>query len=338
MSHLPLGTALLSVLLSGSIEVGAAPARAAEPADARPAAGRQSAKGTAPKAGDAAKAGGTPKADASPKNPYLRLLRSAAGTPIALQTAIVRFVPRDCGQTSPTVDLVAAVHVAEPSYYRQLNRAFDDYDAVLYELVAPPGTKIPEGGIDPNRHPVSALQNAMKNMLQLEFQLNAVRYNRPNMVHADMSPDQFAKSMSDKGESLWTMFLRMMGYALAKQAQDPNSGNDFSLLIALFDPHRALALKRVLAEQFEDMEGSLTALEGPQGSTLISERNKVAIGVLKKQIKAGKIRLAIFYGAGHMGNMEERLRDELDLVPINTHWLTAWDMADSSMALKPARK
>jgi hypothetical protein len=271
-------------------------------------------------------------AKAEEKKPqYLRLVRDAAGTPTSMEVAIVRFVPRDCGQTSPTIDLVGAVHIAEPSYYRQLNHEFEGYDVVLYELVAPPGTKIPEGGVDPNRNVLSAVQNAMKNMLQLEFQLNAVRYTPPNMVHADMSPEQFSKSMENRGESIMAIFVRMMGYAIAKQTKDPTGNSDFGLLMALFDPNRALALKRVLADQFEDMEGSLNAVEGPNGSTLISERNKVALEGLRKQIKAGKKKIAIFYGAGHMPNMERRLRDDFDLTPISTRWLTAWDM-------KPAPK
>jgi len=266
------------------------------------------------------------------KTRYLRLVRDAKGTPSTMEVAIVRFKPRDAAKSSPTVDLVAAVHVAEPTYYRQLNQEFDSYDVVLYELVAPEGTKIPEGGVDPNRNPVSSIQNGMKEMLKLEFQLNAVRYNRPNMVHADMSPDQFAKSMADRGESLLTIFMRMLGYAMAKQTKDPHGGNDLSLLLALLDPNRSQALKRVLAEQFEDMEGSLMALEGPAGSTLISQRNRVAIDVLKQQIKAGKQKIAIFYGAGHMPNMEQRLRDELDLAPVSTRWLIAWDMRESAKA------
>jgi hypothetical protein len=85
-------------------------------------------------------------------------------------------------------------------------------------------------------------------------------------------------------------------------------------------------MKRVLAEQFEDLEGSLTAISGPEGSTLISERNKVALAVLRKQIGAGKRKLAIFYGAGHMFDFEERLHDDFGLAPVSTRWLTAWDL------------
>jgi hypothetical protein len=81
-----------------------------------------------------------------------------------------------------------------------------------------------------------------------------------------------------------------------------------------------------MAEQFQDMEGSVLAIGGPEGSTLIQERNKVALQVLRKQLAAGKKRIAIFYGAGHMSDFEQRLRDEFDLAPINTRWLVAWDM------------
>ena len=35
-----------------------------------------------------------------------------------------------------TVDLVAAIHIADKSFFRALDDSFSDYDAVLYELVA----------------------------------------------------------------------------------------------------------------------------------------------------------------------------------------------------------
>ena len=51
-------------------------------------------------------------------------------------------------------------------------------------------------------------------------------------------------------------------------------------------------------------------MEGPKGSTLISGRNKVALDVLRKEIAAGKKKIAIFYGAGHMPDFQKRLRDD----------------------------
>ena len=55
----------------------------------------------------------------------------------------------------------------------------------------------------------------MKNVLKLEFQLDCIDYSVPNMVHADMSPEEFSQSMKDRGESFLKMFLRAMGQAMA---------------------------------------------------------------------------------------------------------------------------
>lgn len=261
------------------------------------------------------------------KPQFLRLTRTAEGDALALESAIVRYVPRDCGREGPTVDLVAAVHVAEASYYDELNRRFRDYDAVLYELVAPEGTRVPKGGPSTGGSTVSMLQTMMTRVLELDFQLNKVDYTANNFVHADMTPEKFAATMKDRGESVFQIFFRMMGYAMAKQSDREAFGGDLRLLAALFDKNRGLAMKRLLAEEFQDMEGSLAAINGPDGSTLITERNKVALTVLQKQIDAGRKKLAVFYGAGHMFDFEQRLRDDFGLIPLETTWLTAWNLA-----------
>lgn len=255
---------------------------------------------------------------------FIRLVRDESDVPMSMEVAIVRCTPRGDRRGKATVDLVGAVHVAEKSYYEQLNRAFRKYDAVLYELVAPEGTKVPKGGGSSN-HPVSLLQNGMKSILKLEFQLDAIDYGRENMIHADMTPDQFAKSMQRRGETMFTMFLRMMTYAMAQQQGSKVS--DTQLLLALFQKDRALALKRVLAEQFEDMGGSFAALDGPNGSAIITDRNGVALEVLREQLDKGKRKIAIFYGAGHMDDFLKRLDKDFDLTPARTRWLVAWDLS-----------
>jgi len=161
----------------------------------------------------------------------MRLARDKANLPLALETAIVRCAPVDGNRPSPTVDLVAAVHIADSAYYRQLNREFSGYDAVLYELVAPENANVPRKGDASNNHPITLLQNGMKDVLELEFQLKGIDYTPKNMIHADMSPDQFYKSMQDRGEGMMTILVRMMGYALARQNQDfgEASGADWLL-------------------------------------------------------------------------------------------------------------
>ncbi len=256
---------------------------------------------------------------------FTRLSRSDDGVPIALEAAIVRFAPVDCGKDGPTVDLVSALHVAERAYFEELNRRFEEYDIVLYELVAPEGTVVPKGGVPRGSSPVSMLQTTMTDVLELEFQLNGIDYTVDNFVHADMTPERFAESMRQRGESVFKTFFRMLGHAMSKQ-ESAGAGSDLRLFLALFQKDRAMALKRVLAEEFQNMDGTLTAINGPDGSTLITERNKVALEVLRKQIDAGHKKLAIFYGAGHMPDFVERLRQDFALAPLETTWITAWDL------------
>ena len=54
-------------------------------------------------------------------------------------------------------------------------------------------------------------------MLGLEHQLDCIDYTKKNFVHADMSPEEFNKSMTERGESFMQMFLKMMGQSMAQQ-------------------------------------------------------------------------------------------------------------------------
>ena len=263
----------------------------------------------------------------APPARFLRVSQDEDQSPRALEVAIVRF-ERPAGKRPPvTVDLVGAVHVADADFFSALNERFKHYDAVLYELVAPEGTKVSRESAG-NGSPVSAIQNGMTGLLELQFQLKGIDYNQDNMVHADMSPEQFAQSMRDRGESILGIIVRTMGYSLAQQSKGAGGATDAQLMLALLSKNRAMALKRILAQQFEDLEGSVNVLNGEHGSTLITERNKVALEVLREQIAAGKRKLAIFYGAGHLPDFEKRLREDFQLVPKKTTWLVAWDLTD----------
>src|SRR5215212_4290009 len=84
-------------------------------------------------------------ADAAAEKPrFLRLTRDEKKTPQALETAIVTYVPVDPAKGDITVELVGAVHIGDKAYYEALNKEFEQYDALLYELVAPENTKVPK--------------------------------------------------------------------------------------------------------------------------------------------------------------------------------------------------
>jgi hypothetical protein len=275
-----------------------------------------------------APASSTAKQKSAEKRNYVRVKYDEHNNPLALETSIVHLVPADNSHPGLTVDLVSAVHVAEPGYYEELNKRFDNYDVVLYELVAPEGTVIPKGGLERNRNPLSALQNGMKDLLELEYQLSGIDYTKKNFAHADLSPDQFSQSMKDKGESFWSIFLRLMAAGMVQQANNPGNADELDILLALFDHDRALKLKRIMAEEFTDLDTIMTAFNGPDGSTLITERNKAALKVLGQEIAAGKKKIAIFYGGGHMPDMEPRAIADFHLKRDGQEWLEAWNLRE----------
>lgn len=266
---------------------------------------------------------------------WVRVERDDEGEPLAMETAVVRFVPadaynpdKDADDYDAYVDLVGAVHIGDQSYYDELNRRFRDYDAVLYELVAAKGTVVPRGRGTSNSHPLGALQNAMKSMLEVEHQLEQIDYTRPNFVHADLSPDEFFKSMEDRDETFLQLYFRIMGASLAQQSQQKaeDGSPEVEFMAALLASDRARRFKVMLAKQFEGMESLMLALGGPDGSTLITARNTRALDVLEDRLDEGDDKLAIFYGAGHLADMTEQLEKRFDMRPVSCDWLEAWDL------------
>jgi len=262
---------------------------------------------------------------------FVRVVRDADGEPAALETSVVRYrlVPPEGSrrpQAEITVDLVSAVHLGSPRYYDTLDRLFRNYDAVLYELVAPENARVPEPGRKPSGT-IGQAQAGLTRLLGLSFQLDEVDYRAPNFVHADLTPRQFDEAMRRRGESWWSMFMTLMRESMARQpaaeAEEVGLGELFS---ALFGDHREIRLRRLMAVQFSDMDVLTAAFGGEKGSTLLSDRNAAAIDVLRRELARGRRRMAIFYGAAHMPDFDTRLRREFGLVPDESEWIEAWDL------------
>ncbi len=252
---------------------------------------------------------------------FVRIQKNDDDRPTMLQTAIARYVAADGRDLQ--IDLIGAVHIGEGSYYEELNEQFKKYDALLYELVAPEGTRIPQGAKGTGSA-VGGLQSGMKDMLELEFQLEKIDYSPENFVHADMTPEEFAQDMRDSGDSFLHMFARAMGQGLVQQSKGKTS--DTALMMAMFSKDRALKMRQIFASQIEEMDGQMRAIEGPNGSTLISRRNAKAFEVLADQIKQGRKRIGVFYGAGHLDDMHKRLVDEFNMKFDSIEYLDAWNL------------
>jgi hypothetical protein len=233
------------------------------------------------------------------------------------------------------VQLVGAVHIADPGYYESLNKLFEGYDALLYEMVKPkdmgaPGRDAAQAnGISL----VHILQKGMKTFLDLDYQLDGIDYTKKNFVHADLTAEEFNRMQDERGESIFGLMLQQMIKEMMKgdngKAQDMDP---MELLAALSSEDGARQLKLLLAKQFENMDEMVAGLEGPKGSVLVTERNKACLKVLKEQMALGKKNIGIFYGAAHMKDMEKRMMEEMGFKRTAVEWRVAWDMSPKGAA------
>ena len=101
-------------------------------------------------------------------NPYIRIVKGEDKKPLALETSVIRFEGREGTKyAGRIVDLVGVIHIGQAGYYEELDGRLKSYDAVLYELVAPDGTRIRPEDLEKRRSVLASVQSGMKEMLEL---------------------------------------------------------------------------------------------------------------------------------------------------------------------------
>lgn len=238
-----------------------------------------------------------------------------------LDAAIVEYV-NPAGQH---VSLVSAVHVADADYFRQLQEKFRSYEVVLYELIMPRGATPPSPGHYRSRSGLSWIQLFMRDKLKMEFQLDGIDYRADNFVHADMSVEDFQRLQQERGESMLGLMFRS-AMSEMKRKKDPNEPPPLSLgevLMAGKSPDPSREYRLILGRQFASLDRQLAGMEGPNGSVILSERNKTALAALDQTLALGHKNIAIYFGAGHMIGIEKGLF-ERHFQPVGVQWLHAW--------------
>jgi hypothetical protein len=254
---------------------------------------------------------------------YVRVQKDDKGRVVSMDTSTITFTKKLPDGTELVVELIGVVHIGEEDYFAAFNEQFKKYDALLYELVAPEGTRV-ERRADDGMNPVAALQKGMMSALGLQFQLEHIDYSPSNFVHADMTPEEFGQSMTENNESVAKMFFRTLGMSAAMGG----SGGEAEMLRAMLSSSedRIYRLRRSAANQLIKMDVGMKAWEGDNGSTIITHRNGKAFKVLQQQIDAGKKKVGVFYGAGHLPDMERRLIEDFGMTPGEPQWQRAWKL------------
>lgn len=131
------------------------------------------------------------------------------------------------------------------------------------------------------------------------------------------------------GETFEQIMLRELIRAITNPpplkpgATDEDSTDD--LINVMTKPDMERQIKVVIARQLGQIDLSAMGLDGPNGSVLVTERNKAALKVLSDTMAAGKKKIAIFYGAAHMTDMTTHL-EAMGFSPVTTRWNLAWDL------------
>lgn len=272
--------------------------------------------------------------DQKPIKNFIKVNKNEAGEITGLFTPVIRYtaIEKAAEGVTPrniTLDIIGAVHVGETSYYEELNSHFKNYDAVLYELVAPDNKLVPE-----NKEPGLIAQLA-KQCLRLDHQLMVIDYNAKNFVHADFTIGEFKEAMAKNGDDAYTIagsFLVEMMRNQNKAAYQAKNGIkpkapvsvDVDLMAILSgDQTQALKIKRMMAAQLAE-QGAETGFGSVLGTYLVDKRNDDALETLRHEMKS-KLNLALFYGAAHIPDFDKKLRAE-GFTRGETKWLLAWDM------------
>ena len=255
----------------------------------------------------------------------------------------------------PKVRLVAAIHIADREYYRQVQRILDGDAITLFEGVSNKKDDFKKQG--PVRRP-EALYTKMADALGLISQYEGIDYRREHFHNADLTQGEMLARL--RGETLTTPKPegpdQVLG-APAKQAEAKyqaltevmNGGGltgvmaNIGLAFIKHNPRlRATMLLGIIGTDPTASEQAMAKqLGGESGRRIarliVEERNQEAVSGLRRfigQRKAGET-IALFYGAAHLEGIEDALVRRFGYVPESTEWLVAVKVDPEEAGLTP---
>jgi hypothetical protein len=287
-------------------------------------------------------------------SPYVRVSNADTNL-LELQIAVRKFVPSR--RQGPAIWLAGVSHLGQSNYFAALQRELDQKTLVLFEGISERGSGFsPEGMVTGRRRRavrtvetssnfvppsdasqaqgISSLQTSMATSLGLVFQLNAIDYSRPNFRNSDLSVQQLRQLLADQPAPAGEPGASQ-GFEALLQAMQGGSLLDSLVQLGLrflsASPKLQALGKLALVEVIGDIKGDPGQLRGlpPQVKqlleVLVQKRNQKVIDDLSRTLKdLGRAdSVAIFYGTGHMPDLELRLRQQLHYRPVEQLWLTA---------------
>lgn len=278
----------------------------------------------------------------APPASYVRTSNSESNV-LELQIASRRFVP-ERGK-GPAIWLTGASHIGTSNYFAQLQRHLNAQTLVLFEGVG----EHSEAPGAPKRHEKSpdeigtntattkvggaGFQSSLAASLGLLFQLDTIDYERPNFRHSDLSIREIRDLLAEPRGSGGGDAADDFDNLISMMEGDSFMGivMQFGLGILASSPKLQAMSKVTLIEVIAEVGGDPSRLGAVSPElkqlleVLIAKRNQKVISDLKVAVKevGKKGSISIFYGTGHMNEMEMRLRKELHYRPTEDVWFPA---------------
>lgn len=268
-----------------------------------------------------------------PLTSYVRTIQHGDGA-ASLEVALRRLAPvRGDG---PAVWLAGVTHLGTTDYFEELQRFLEHQTVVLFEGVGATNRRF-----QLRQSAEFSLQQALARAVGLEFQLDAINYDRPHFHNSDLSvaelsrlltPSASAEEASDGASS----DAPQMGHLIELMQGSGVWGGLARLTVAAIaaSPRLQTAMRLTLVELLGNLPADLTRLPGLTPGlrefmrVLIAERNRVVVqdlaAVLRQRPHPDSV--AVFYGAGHMIDLEQRLCAELNYHAVEERWLRAFDV------------
>jgi len=279
---------------------------------------------------------------------YIRYREATTLADEALEVAVTHFVHPDGG---PRVDLVSAVHMADAAYFMAVQRWLDGCDVVLYEGVKGKDQSAADfARTDEAPNPLRALQGKLAGWFGLAYQLEAIDYTRPNFVHADLTAEEMGMTPASSDAK-----PDEKPDAPGESSEEAAEGEDGSMgrlirMVKMVEPMlesmmkqggpQQAMFKKMIAKQLgsADVAGMLgQALPKELSTMLLDRRNAVVIERLKEVRERQGVRdIAVFYGAGHMADLEKTLVEGLGYRRAGGRWIPAWAMGAAPVKPRPA--
>jgi hypothetical protein len=292
--------------------------------------------------------------------PYMRVTNGTTGA-VELQVAVRKLVPTN--GVGPVIWLTGASHIGETNYYALLQKHLDAQALVLFEgihagrkgdatnqaTLPKPTTSSPPA---PKKEPAAApepaakagertsLQKDLAESLGLVFQLEAINYARANFRNSDLSVQELRELMDKddeppapdspkekrKNEGFETLLKAMEGNSLFGTLLKAG----FKLIGG--NPKLQAMTKLALIEALGGIRGDLSRMKSlPEDmqrlmEVLIQTRNNAVLKDLRAELKRSvpPQSISVFYGAGHMDDLERRVRREFGYRAESDLWLPAF--------------